>query len=564
MANKIINFGNKHKGKTFENVFTTDRVYATRLLTRSDAGGNAGEFKDYIRKRLSDDDKKSDKPPTDKKDESNNLPAPQKFSRQTLEDAKVAKRNKFSGVTKFVEKDIRSNIKFMNLISALNPELKYDGNVRLTVPAWIMEQKLNSLYGNFIEKLIARQIMINCGLKIKLQYMSSLLSSYYCNVLPGRWLSYLEYSESKNVYDKFLKQKLYLQITQCVSNYVSTTTSQIDDNLIQYMSLYLICSDLNNEYPLVKSMRSSDNFDQKVCDTYKNVIISLYDYLTLLKNHHVKKRKDDTLSIEEKDIILQNYKLYCSNRDTKSVINDVFGISLFVNCRRSHFKEQSIRGLLGDTKDKIYDKDYNTITRYVDRKFTKSNKFISLSFSVHGKDSLVNMLGEIDILHYDEIIDIKAHNDTIGSSARDFYQLILYAILYYSMMKNSDKQSKYFQTNVNRMAPKINKITIYNAIYDQEYSIDISNWNKENECLNAIGGYTINVNPPEYHEILENKNSVQEDDKSNRDQSSDDKFDSLKSEVSRLRDKLESIETRLDLLLTNCETNARACACSVM
>lgn len=99
----------------------------------------------------------------------------------------------------------------------------------------------------------------------------------------------------------------------------------------------------------------------------------------------------------------------------------------------------------------------------------------------HRKDNSLNVIcnfitpenspvkGECDLIIDDELIDIKTSKSNYGNRLTHFYQLFLYAALY----------KEY--TGI-----KINKLSIMNVSNNTYYSIDISDWESEEEILEKI------------------------------------------------------------------------------
>ena len=178
--------------------------------------------------------------------------------------------------------------------------------------------------------------------------------------------------------------------------------------------------------------------------------------------------------------LINSYNRLFESKLTEKFINDLFNTSIchsiwfdnFHKCFGKKCKNNNCKfndyNFIGNKNHKIYRPMLDSITNYFNEtkiinKNIKLNPVLSLSH--------IKLVGDADIIINDNLIDIKVSKD-IGEQFEDFYQLIIYACMYFYNNRE-----------------KINKLIIYNPLCNKEYSISLENWNEEKNMIKLFETY---------------------------------------------------------------------------
>jgi hypothetical protein len=160
-------------------------------------------------------------------------------------------------------------------------------------------------------------------------------------------------------------------------------------------------------------------------------------------------------------IMENSYNIFKSSMQTLTIVSHIYNTSLF---HTSFFDRDIINASTNvNYKDLITQEMFTSMTTYIDAKMNGATNIVC-NPTVGDRD--IGIAGDADLIIDCELIDFKTGRGDTGSKIKDFCQLFIYTILYYCKTQK-----------------RINRLTIYNLILNCEYTLDISEWNKDKELI---------------------------------------------------------------------------------
>lgn len=264
-----------------------------------------------------------------------------------------------------------------------------------------------------------------------------------------------------------------INVTYFVNKFLSD--SDIFENLIRDLKITEVNIGIGYNYPKFVVQNKIYNLYGQFIDylirhiigNYKNIIVK--DFRT----EHVLSQSFDRygdVNNVKKTQLFNDYKKYISKVESKQIINSIFNVSLCHSLYFAHYTALNYVNTNIDVSSINYDKLYDHITNKI-KNIDKDKILLNPSVGINN----IYVKGDADLICDDNLIDFKVSKNDMGQNIIDFYQLIIYAVL--------------FQSDTNK---KINKLTIFNPLKMIEYNVDLSNWNNEIEVINLMKMLCIN------------------------------------------------------------------------
>ena len=365
------------------------------------------------------------------------------------------------------EKDIWE-LREKNILPKTNPVIKKI-HEKYSLNNFISTYYLQADYGEFIDRFISRSIGKLRETTGGLKDISTII------ILLATQLTNEELTLFKKYENNFRLNMKKMNTSTSSNEYIEILQEQHIENVeiavkhIDYSDKQLVQCIANKL--LITSMKFNIDLD---------LLASSFS----IKNEIPKKIKEQ---------LLESYERYKNSMfSTNDIKHDIYMISLcntFLGGRRRLMYRDVYNHFIEG-----YDQLFNDINNYVTSLISGSNNIVCKKII---RNDQYDLTGEIDLLDLtnNKIVDFKCSGSNKMKS-----EWIIQLLAYYSMIK------KYNEINQNKIDIKF--LEVYNPLQGEIYTIDISNWNKEDEFLQYL--YKIRIrnisrNHPEYIEQNQEK-----------------------------------------------------------